>query len=158
MSETKTHAAGVALAKAGNRVGISSMVSSDTEAIVEITREKYPDATIDLRDCFYKVEREGSLGWNTGEVGERLGALSTAGLWYPTQASGCRRRLFLSAFAIDLSRSAGHPEESTEMAKGLVEFHEKTKSYDWDFTTERSAPSTRPNMRSRQKHATPSAC
>jgi hypothetical protein len=73
MSDTKTHAAGVAFAKARNRVGISLMVSSDTEAIVEITREKYPDATIDFRDCFYKVEREGSLDWNMDEVGERLG-------------------------------------------------------------------------------------
>ena len=49
------------------------MVSSDTEAIVEVTRERYPDATIDFRDCFYKVEREGSLDWSMNEVGERLG-------------------------------------------------------------------------------------
>ena len=49
------------------------MVSADTEAIVELTRQKYPDAKIDFRDCFYKVEREGPLDWNMDDVGERLG-------------------------------------------------------------------------------------
>jgi len=63
----------VALANKRNRVGISFMVSSDTEAIVELTRQRYPDAKIDVRDCFYKVEREGFLDWNMEDVGERLG-------------------------------------------------------------------------------------
>ena len=63
----------VALANKRNRVGISFMVSSDTEAIVELTRQRYPDAKIDFRDCFYKVEREGFLDWNMEDVGERLG-------------------------------------------------------------------------------------
>ena len=56
-----------------NRVGISLMVSADTEAIVELTRQKYPDAKIDFRDCFYKVEREGSFEWSMDDVGERVG-------------------------------------------------------------------------------------
>jgi MmoB/DmpM family protein len=73
MSNAKTHIAGVASASARNRVGISLMVSSDTEAIVEVTRQHYPDAKIDLRDCFYKVEREGSLDWNMDDIGECLG-------------------------------------------------------------------------------------
>jgi MmoB/DmpM family len=74
MSDSKTHATGAASVKtARNRVGISFMVSADTEAIVELTRDKYPDAKIDFRDCFYKVEREGSLDWGMDDVGERLG-------------------------------------------------------------------------------------
>jgi propane monooxygenase coupling protein len=74
MSDSKTRAAGAASGRtARNRVGISFMVSSDTEAIVEVTRQKYPDAKIDFRDCFYKVEREGSLDWSMDDVGERLG-------------------------------------------------------------------------------------
>jgi hypothetical protein len=73
MSEAKMHIKGVASANAPNRVGISFMVSSDTEAIVEVARQRYPDAKIDFRDCFYKVEREGSLDWNMEDVGERLG-------------------------------------------------------------------------------------
>jgi propane monooxygenase coupling protein len=56
-----------------NRVGASFMVSSDTEAILEVTRQRYPDATIDFRDCFYKVEREGSLDWSMDEVSQCLG-------------------------------------------------------------------------------------
>jgi hypothetical protein len=74
MSESNKGIAGAASGRGGhNRVGISFMASSDTEAIVEVTRERYPDATIDFRDCFYKVEREGSLNWSMNEVGERLG-------------------------------------------------------------------------------------
>src|ERR1700761_1845247 len=73
MSNAKTHTEGVASAGCRNRVGISLMVSSDTEAIVEVTREHYPDAKIDFRDCFYKVEREGSLDWNMDDIGECLG-------------------------------------------------------------------------------------
>jgi hypothetical protein len=73
MSDAKTHTEGVSSARARNRVGISFMVSSDTEAIVEVTRHHYPDAKIDFRDCFYKVEREGPLDWNMDDVGERLG-------------------------------------------------------------------------------------
>ena len=63
----------VALANKRNRVGISFMVSADTEAIVKLTRDKYPDAKIDFRDCFYKVEREGSLDWGMDDVSKRLG-------------------------------------------------------------------------------------
>ena len=49
------------------------MVTSDTEAIVEVTRKKYPDAKIDFRDCFYKIERDDMLDWNMEEVGEQIG-------------------------------------------------------------------------------------
>ncbi len=56
-----------------DRVGISLMVTSDTEAIVEVTRKKYPDAKIDFRDCFYKIERDGMLDWSMEEVGEQIG-------------------------------------------------------------------------------------
>jgi MmoB/DmpM family len=38
-----------------------------------VTRQKYPDAKIEFRDCFYKVEREGFIAWNMDEIGESLG-------------------------------------------------------------------------------------
>ena len=73
MSETSTPATAAPPRTGRSIVGISFMVSADTEAIVAVTREKYPDAKIDLRDCFYKVERDGMLDWSMAEVGERLG-------------------------------------------------------------------------------------
>ena len=56
-----------------NTVGISLMTSRDTEAIVEATRASYPDAKIEFRDCFYKIERDGELRWSMVDVGERVG-------------------------------------------------------------------------------------
>jgi propane monooxygenase coupling protein len=58
-----------------NSVGISLMVSQDTEAIVEATRASYPDAKIDFRDCYYKIERDGELKWSMEEIGDRLGRI-----------------------------------------------------------------------------------
>ena len=57
----------------GNWVGMSLMVSDETEAAVEMIREQFPDAKIDFRDCFYKIEREGSLPFDMEELSERLG-------------------------------------------------------------------------------------
>jgi hypothetical protein len=74
MSDSKKRAVEAASDKtARNRIGISLMASPDTEAIVDLTRKKYPDAKIDFRDCFYKIEREGSLDWSMDDVGEYLG-------------------------------------------------------------------------------------
>ena len=73
MNDSKTHPAAPSVKTVRSRVGISFMVSADTEAIIGATREKYPDAKIDFRDCFYKVEREGFLDWSMDDVGERLG-------------------------------------------------------------------------------------
>jgi propane monooxygenase coupling protein len=56
-----------------NHVGISLMVSQDTEAIVEVTRATYPDATIDFRDCYYKIERDGELKWSMDAIGDVIG-------------------------------------------------------------------------------------
>jgi propane monooxygenase coupling protein len=55
------------------RVGISLMSGSDTEAAVEHIRETQPDATIDFRDCFYKIERDGQLSFDMGQVSELAG-------------------------------------------------------------------------------------
>lgn len=55
------------------RVGISLMASSDTEAAIEHIRETQPDASIDFRDCFYKIEREGRLSFDMAEVSELAG-------------------------------------------------------------------------------------
>jgi len=55
------------------KVGISLMVSSDTEAAVEHITESQPDATIDFRDVFYKIEREGVLSFDMAGVSEMAG-------------------------------------------------------------------------------------
>lgn len=55
------------------RVGISLMSSSDTEAAVEHISETQPDATIDFRDCFYKVERDDHLSFDMRELSEIAG-------------------------------------------------------------------------------------
>lgn len=58
---------------ASHTVGISLTLSADTEAIVAVTREKYADAKIHFRDCFYKIERDRMLDWDMNEIGEQLG-------------------------------------------------------------------------------------
>lgn len=55
------------------KVGISLIVSSDTEAAIEHVTETQPDAKIDFRDCFYKVEREGVLSFDMAAVSELAG-------------------------------------------------------------------------------------
>nr|QOE77413.1 alkene monooxygenase coupling protein [Rhodococcus ruber] len=55
------------------RVGISLISSSDTEAAVEHIAETQPDAKIDFRDCFYKIERDGQLSFDMAELSEIAG-------------------------------------------------------------------------------------
>lgn len=55
------------------RVGISLMTSSDTEAAVEHVTETQPDANVDFRDCFYKIERDGQLSFDMAELSELAG-------------------------------------------------------------------------------------
>jgi len=55
------------------RVGISLMASSDTEAAIEHIRETQPDASIDFRDCFYKIERDGQLSFEMDAISELAG-------------------------------------------------------------------------------------
>jgi propane monooxygenase coupling protein len=55
------------------RVGISLMVSSDTTAVLEYLEEAHPDARIDFRDCFYKIERDGRLTFKMDEISECAG-------------------------------------------------------------------------------------
>jgi hypothetical protein len=55
------------------RVGISLTAGSDTEAAIEHIRETQPDATIDFRDCFYKIEREGQLSFDMEAISELAG-------------------------------------------------------------------------------------
>jgi propane monooxygenase coupling protein len=54
-------------------VGISLMTSAETEAAVEYVRTHMPDATIDFRDVFYKIERRGHLEFDMGKLSEHLG-------------------------------------------------------------------------------------
>ncbi|HET7541664.1 MAG TPA: MmoB/DmpM family protein [Polyangiaceae bacterium] len=54
-------------------VGISLMVSPETEATVEYVRSQMPNAIIDFRDIFYKIEREGYLEFQMSEISEYLG-------------------------------------------------------------------------------------
>lgn len=55
------------------RVGISLMTSSDTEAAVEHVSETQPDAKIDFRDAFYKIEREEQLSFDMAGLSELAG-------------------------------------------------------------------------------------
>ena len=54
-------------------VGISLMTSAETEAAVEYIRENAPDAIVDFRDVFYKIERPGSLEFDMSKISEYLG-------------------------------------------------------------------------------------
>nr|AAS19483.1 PmoB [Mycobacterium sp. M156] len=66
------HAAAVPKTK-NRKVGISLMNSSDTEAAVEHISETQPDATIDFRDCFYKIERDEQLSFDMEQLSEIAG-------------------------------------------------------------------------------------
>jgi propane monooxygenase coupling protein len=57
----------------GRWVGMSLMVSDETEAAVAMIREQFPDARIDFRNCFYKIEREVSLSFDMEELSELVG-------------------------------------------------------------------------------------
>jgi propane monooxygenase coupling protein len=54
-------------------VGISLMVSAETEAAVEMVRDEMPDAKVSFRDCYYKIERDGLLEFDMARLSERLG-------------------------------------------------------------------------------------
>jgi hypothetical protein len=58
---------------AHDSVGISLMNSAETEAAVEYVREAMPDATVDFRQVFYKIERAGSLTFDMRAISELLG-------------------------------------------------------------------------------------
>jgi propane monooxygenase coupling protein len=60
-------------ATASNRVGISLMNSSDTQAAIEHIAETQPDAAIDFRDCYYKIEADGALSFDMAELSELAG-------------------------------------------------------------------------------------
>lgn len=54
-------------------VGISLMVSAETEAAVALVRDEMSDAQVSFRDCFYKIERDGVLEFDMAKLGDRLG-------------------------------------------------------------------------------------
>lgn len=54
-------------------VGISLTSSSDTEAAIEHIKETQPDAKIDFRDCFYKIERQDQLSFDMRELSDIAG-------------------------------------------------------------------------------------
>jgi propane monooxygenase coupling protein len=55
------------------KVGISLMNSSDTQAAIEHIAETQPNATIDFRDCFYKITCEDVLSFDMAELSELAG-------------------------------------------------------------------------------------
>jgi hypothetical protein len=61
------------IASARSSVGISLMMSPETEATVEYVRAQTPNAIIDFRDVFYKIECEGYLSFHMNEIAEYLG-------------------------------------------------------------------------------------
>jgi len=54
-------------------VGISLMVSAETEAAVALVRDEMPDARVSFRDCYYKIERDGVLEFDMARLSDRLG-------------------------------------------------------------------------------------
>ena len=54
-------------------VGISLMISAETEAALEYLRARYADVTVSSRGCFYKVERPGALEFDMAEIAGLLG-------------------------------------------------------------------------------------
>ncbi len=68
-------AADPAASRAGRarRVGISLMLSAETEAAVVLVREQMPDSAVDLRGPYYKIERDGELDFDMAKLGDRLG-------------------------------------------------------------------------------------
>ncbi len=55
------------------RVGISLMLSAETEAAVELVREQMPDAAVGFRGPNCKIERDGELDFDMAKLGDRLG-------------------------------------------------------------------------------------
>jgi methane monooxygenase component A beta chain/propane monooxygenase small subunit len=55
------------------RVGISLMLSAETEAAVGLVREQMPDAAVDFRGPYCKIERDGELDFDMAKLGDRLG-------------------------------------------------------------------------------------
>lgn len=116
MSEAKKINDGTASAKKPrNRVGISLMAGADTEAILELTRRKYPDAQIDFRDCFYKVERQGSLDWSMEDVSERVGRPFDTDLFLVNMSS-YYGRIVISDGRVQIS-SEMDPERLLDLSK-----------------------------------------
>ena len=55
------------------RVGISLMLSAETEAAVELVRDQMPDAAVGFRGPYCKIERDGELDFDMAKLGDRLG-------------------------------------------------------------------------------------
>jgi hypothetical protein len=84
------------------RVGISLMDSADTQAAIEHVAETQPDATIDYRDCFYKVESDGPLTFNMAQLSELAG-----------------RDIDTNTFLVNMSSYYGR----IVVGEGLIEIH-----------------------------------
>lgn len=74
-------------AGAGVSVGISLMVSPETEATIEYVRDQMPSAIIDFRDVFYKIEREGFLEFDMSEISAYLGRTLDTNLFLVSMSS-----------------------------------------------------------------------
>lgn len=68
-------------------VGISLMVSPETEAAIEYVRATMPNAIIDCRDVFYKIERDGSLTFDMRQISDYLGRELDSGLFLVSMSS-----------------------------------------------------------------------
>jgi propane monooxygenase coupling protein len=68
-------------------VGISLMVSPETEATVEYVRAQMPNAIVDYRDIFYKIERDGYLQFEMSEISDYLGRAIDTNLFLVSMSS-----------------------------------------------------------------------
>ena len=54
-------------------VGVSLMISAETEAILAWLRDHHPDASVRFRDCYVKVERDHELSFDLAAISACLG-------------------------------------------------------------------------------------
>lgn len=72
MSDTERQPSNPTIAPKG-RVGISLMAGGDTDSTLEYVRESQPAASVDFRDCYYKIECDDQLGFDMAEISEIAG-------------------------------------------------------------------------------------
>lgn len=69
------------------RVGVCLMVSAETEAAVGLVRDEMPDAAVDFRGPYYKVERDGELDFDMLRLADRLGRDVGTGVFLVSMSS-----------------------------------------------------------------------
>jgi MmoB/DmpM family len=56
-----------------DRIGVSLMVSAETEATIAWLKDHCPDASVDFRDCYVKIEHDHELRFDLETISQYLG-------------------------------------------------------------------------------------